>query len=177
MPQVKSSAKRRRKEALRRRRRQERRTTRTGEDKGSVDSAVFEEMVAEIRREGILPVTEVTINPPGETKMSQVLEELIAPYLEETHTLDEFKNLVLLGRLAWNAALLPAEERDVFLKQVRNTLPRALRADIGHLLKSLILRKFTLFPNDRRYIISIHVTDLGAQYHLAVAYSTPAEAT
>lgn len=172
-----SSAQRHRKEALRRKRRQERRTARTGADKVTFERAVLEEMVAEIRREGIVPVTEVTFNPPGEKKMSQALEELITPYLEETGTLDEFKSLVLLGSMAWNATLLPAEERDVLLKHAMKTAPRALRSDLDRLLKLLMSRKIALFPNDHRYIVSTNVTDLGDQYHIAVAYSMPREAT
>lgn len=167
-----SSAQRRRKEALRRRRRQQQRTARANADLATFDRTLLEDMVEELKRESKFPVAEVAFNPPGQRKMSQLLEELITPYRDETETLEDFNNLVLLGTLAWNIGLLPAEERDVFLKNALKTAPRALRADLGKLLKALILRKLALFPDDDREIIDTRVTELGDRYHLAVAYST-----
>lgn len=174
MPKAKSSsAQRRRKEALRRKRRQERRTARTGADMATFDSVALEA----IRQKGIVPAGEITFNPPGQRKMSEALEELIAPYLEMTDNLEEFTNLVNLGTLAWNMALLPAEEQADFLELTMKVAPRDLRTDFAKLLRLLVLRKVALFPDDHREILSIEVTDLGDKYHLAVQYLMRVEAT
>lgn len=110
-------------------------------------------------------------NPPGEIKMSNALEDVIDPFVEEIETLEAMKNLVGIGAMAWNFALRPAGE----LKDELPKLIKQFAVDFGDsemltdVIHQLIERKQKLFPNVDRYIVSFEVEDVGDGWHLSVA--------
>ncbi len=111
--------------------------------------------------------------PAGQEKMSEVLEAFVAPYREATDTEDAFRNLLNLGMLAWNAALLPEDKRRGMLDEVLAAgFPRASgedRARARELVEDLIRRKERHFADNRRAIVSFNLTNLGHEYRLFVA--------
>ena len=113
--------------------------------------------------------------PAGREKMSEVLEDFVEPYMEFADTEDNFRKLLNLGILAWNAALLPEDQMSAMIDETLGAgLPGASpadRADAREFIELLIQRKKKHFAANRRAIISFEVTDTGDGFHLLVASS------
>ena len=101
-------------------------------------------------------------------KMSEVLEEFIAPYREIANTKEAFRRLLVTAVIAWNMALFSAEERKAHLEEVLEAFPEEVRADGRAIVSELMERKERYFSEYRRMIIDYEVTDTGEGYHLVV---------
>jgi hypothetical protein len=125
------------------------------------------------RGPAIPPGSQVVYEPAGREKMSEVLEDFIEPFRELAEGEDEFRNLLNLGMLAWNAALMPEGERQAMIDEILGSaLSRASEADRAHarmLVEALIRRKEEHFAANQRAIFSFELTDTGRGYHLSVA--------
>jgi hypothetical protein len=110
--------------------------------------------------------------PEGESKISAVFWKFIEPFKQYATTLQAMGKLVVLGTCAWNAALLPIDKQKKLMDEVvRNVLGQAgeeWRGDLNYILTSLLKRKEQFFADDRRYIVSYHLEDTGANYHLSM---------
>jgi len=108
--------------------------------------------------------------PAGESKISTVFTEFIDPFTEYATNQAGYIKLIGLGVCAWNAALLPEDERRTLMngvvQDVFGNMSEKQRADLNYLLDSLIQRKTQYFPDDRRYILSYHLEDTGTGYRL-----------
>jgi hypothetical protein len=105
------------------------------------------------------PEVAVVVSPPGATKMSEVLLELIQPeWNESVADEDSLRKLLTLGAAAWNASLMPAAERRSFLNSFAETLPAELRPDFHEILEPLIRRKEEQFPHIKRPILSFELS-------------------
>ena len=135
-------------------------------------------LAAHVRRvqEGPLQDAKIMLEPKGQTKMSKVLEAFVEPYLELADTEHGKAMLFHLAVVAWNAALLPEEKRqtmiDEVLKEGAKQIPKKGQRDLKLLLAAMIQRKLSHFAENRRYIVSIELTEMGQDYYLSVA-STP----
>lgn len=126
------------------------------------------------KREPVPPHTpRIVSQPAGREKMSEVLEEFVHPYLDLTDNADDYRKLLLMAVLAWNAALMPEEKRRGMIDDTLSAgLPQATDADRAAaraLIEEMVRRKQDHFPANRRNIISFQVTDTGDGYHLLVA--------
>jgi hypothetical protein len=121
----------------------------------------------------IPPGSRVLYEPTGREKMSEVLEDFIEPYQELTHNEDSFRKLLNLGILAWNAALLPEDQRQTAIDEtLRAGLPGSSEADLAvarEFIETLVRRKLEQFAANQRVIISFELTDTGNGYHVMVA--------
>jgi hypothetical protein len=126
-----------------------------------------------VRDPAIPPGTRVVYEPTGREKMFETLEDFIEPYREVAHNEDAFRKLLNLGVLAWNAALLPEDQRRTAIDEtLREGLPGSSeedRAQAKALIEMLIQRKQEQFGASQRAIISFELTDTGDGYHLSVA--------
>lgn len=95
----------------------------------------------------------------SEAKLSERLIELIAPLREPGMEHDEYDGLLKFAAVAWNLSLLPEDKRREAMDRALVDFPqlRAFQAD----LEASIDRKAALFPDDRRLIADVYVTDLG----------------
>jgi hypothetical protein len=107
-------------------------------------------------------------------KMSEVLEEFIAPYHQVAHTEEQYSKLLAMAVTAWNVALFPAQKRKAHIEEMLEAVPEEVRADGRAIIDELIERKDRYFSEYRRMIIDYEVTDTGVGYHLVV-FSTPDE--
>ncbi len=125
------------------------------------------------RGTAIPPGTRVVYEPEGREKMSEVLEELVEPYRDQAEGYDAFKKLLQLGVLAWNAALLPEEKRQVMVDEILAAgfarASAADRAEVRQFIEAMIRRKEELFAANRRAIISFELTDRGDDFYISVA--------
>jgi hypothetical protein len=114
----------------------------------------------------------VRVESGGREKMSEVLEDFVAPWMELADTEDGYRKLITLGVLAWNAALLPDGKQEAMIDQVlREGMPRispAERTTVRALIQEMIDRKSAHFASNRRAIISFDLRDTGSSYHLSV---------
>src|SRR6516165_11203247 len=126
-----------------------------------------------VRGPAIPPGSRVVYEPTGREKMSEVLEDFIEPYREVAHNEDALRKLLDLGVLAWNAALLPEEQRRTAIDEIlREGLPGSSKEDRAlakEIIETLVRRKEERFAANQRAIISFELTDTGHGYHLTVA--------
>jgi len=119
------------------------------------------------------PGSKVVYEPAGREKMSEVLEEFIEPYRDGADTDDAYEKLMMLGVLAWNAALLPADQRKAMVDEtIAAGFSRASRSDQAlarEVVETLIRRKLEHFAENQRAIISFKLTNTGDGLHLSVA--------
>jgi hypothetical protein len=114
----------------------------------------------------------------GGIKMSEVLEEFVEPFAhlieddERLRNKEAYRNLFMLGTLAWNAALRPMEERE---EMIADALSNSLAAEsqwmqmqCRQIVDELVARKFKHFAEYKRPILEFVLEDRGNTYHLSV---------
>jgi len=105
--------------------------------------------------------------------MSEVLTDFVEPYLEFTETEEDYRKLLTLAIMAWNASFLPEKEQQEMIDRVFDKgIPpgtEELKAGLKEIVNELIVRKKIYFSEYTRRIIDFEVTDTGRDYHLAVA--------
>ena len=104
-------------------------------------------------------------------KMSDVLEEFVAPYEHSLTTTKAYRTLLSFGTMAWNLALFPEDKQPEELGLLLAEMPADMRAEGKDLICSLIARKKQQFPECRRMIIDFELTETASGRHLAVASS------
>jgi hypothetical protein len=136
----------------------------------------LDELERELRAHGLPENTKYIRRPAGESKISTVFSEFIDPFKRYATTLDAMEKLVVLGICAWNAGVIPQAERQKLMEEVvQNVLGQAgeeWRRDLNFILTSLLKRKEQFFAGDQRYIVSYHLEDSGASYHLSMVSTT-----
>ncbi len=110
-------------------------------------------------------------NPEGEISMSDAISQIIEPYANDAPDYNSFNNLVTFACLAWNTSILPEAQRNEALGKIVDVIPGKMedRFDTVALLTELMERKRKLFPNVTRMIMEYKVTDIGNDFHIAIA--------
>lgn len=112
-------------------------------------------------------------------KISDVLAEFVAPYLDLAETPAAYEQLLKLAVLAWNLALFPPAERaamtDEAFSPERLHVAEDARRDMRLLVSQLVLRKLAEFAGDARYIVDFKVERAGDDYELRVAATLPGQ--
>jgi hypothetical protein len=125
------------------------------------------------RAPAVPPGSKVVYEPAGREKMSEVLDDFIEPYSDLADTEDAYRKLLSLGVLAWNAALLPEDQRQAMIdKTLEAGLTRASganRAQAREFIEMLVRRKQEHFAGNQRAIISFTLSNTADGYHLSVA--------
>ena len=105
--------------------------------------------------------------------MSDVLEEFVEPYDDVANTGDAYRKLLNLGMLAWNAALVPEDQRRAIIDEaIEGGFSKASASDRAlarELIETLVRRKEEHFATNRRAILSFELTDTRDGFHLTVA--------
>jgi len=132
----------------------------------------LDKLERELHDHGLPPNTQMVRRPPGESKISSVFLEFIDLFKQYATTTEAMEKLVVLGICAWNAGLLPEDQRKKLMEEVvQSVLAQAgeeWRKDLNSILTSLLSRKERSYADDRRYIVSYHLEDSGASYHLSM---------
>jgi hypothetical protein len=111
--------------------------------------------------------------PPGEAKMSEVLWAFVEPYLGSTRNEQDLRKLLDLALIAWSIPLFPADHREDVVRDLLNKMPVEGRASMAAILAQMVLRKETVFGNNKRMIISYDLTFTPDGPHLSVASTMP----
>jgi len=116
--------------------------------------------------------------PKGMKKMSEVLQEFIEPYIDDTDTYKERQQLLKIAVLAWNLAVSPPEAQQEFFKEAfdlrTSPLDKQEVSDMQFLkefIQELIEWKLEEFPDDTRLIEEFQLTEHELGFHLSVAYA------
>jgi hypothetical protein len=133
----------------------------------------FEGLTSKLEH-GPLAGSKLVIEPAGREKMSVVLEDFVEPYRSPNEgSIDDYRKLLSLGVLAWNAALMSDDIRksmiDDVISKVLTHEPDEVRAELRAHINAMVERKLAHFASIRRAIVSFEVTDTGRDYHLSVA--------
>jgi len=123
--------------------------------------------------QGPLRGQKIVIAPRGKEKMSEVLMDFVEPYLEFADTEEDFRKLLTLAAIAWNASFLSKEEQQDIVDSILDEgIPGAteeLKTGLKEIVNMLIARKKAYFSQYTRRIIDFELTDIGRGYHLSVA--------
>lgn len=125
--------------------------------------------------------------PQGPRKMSETLLDFIQPFRHDGEPPEETAWLVSVGTLAWNACLLPEDEREATTNKLiaegmgSGSLSRAASrihaaiageppaiTEFKHLLNGLIERKLQHYAGNRRCILGYEILQNGNHLHLNV---------
>jgi hypothetical protein len=117
---------------------------------------------------------------PGLVKMSEALETLVEPYLEEASGKHQIEVLLTLGSLAWNLSIMPKKSRQ---KELKTALKKTMKGQGAEavevtrvLIEELIERKEKLFPDNQRMIMSFDLHSAGSgRYDISVASTIPSD--
>ena len=111
-------------------------------------------------------------------KMSEVLEDFIEPYTDDSLNKHGLQMLISMGILAWNIALMPKEKRTEMLNEsFAATMPDADPDDIAfgkNMVEEMIDRKNKFFADNQRMIMNFELQYVSrGQYHISVASTMP----
>ncbi len=101
-------------------------------------------------------------------RMSEVLEQFIAPYRDWADTEEALHRLLVTAIAAWNIAIFPDQEQNVQLEKFIGLLPEEVRENGREIVKEMIERKKKHFARYRRMILDYELVDEGAEYRLHV---------
>lgn len=107
---------------------------------------------------------------PGVLKMSDVLDELVAPFNHDDLTDEELEQVLTYGVLAWNLAVVPKAVARQMFDAIHDPQKSSLaeRMEAWALIEALTERKVILFPDIDRLIIDFTLTRDGDSLHLNV---------
>ncbi|GJD22945.1 hypothetical protein RIVM261_079010 [Rivularia sp. IAM M-261] len=118
---------------------------------------------------------EVIIEPEGYEKMSAVLLKFLKPYLNTVNSFRDYKSLITLGIIAWNASLLPPEKQEeavsIQLPKIVSKMPKNIKSDMMDIINELMERKQRYFNDIKRLILEYTVEEKGENFDLSVVSS------
>lgn len=120
-----------------------------------------------------LPSSEFVLNPEGEAKMSEVLEDFIAPYKQQADSEEAMQKLLTVAVVAWNASFFSeSEQQEQIETMLAEGMPGAseqLKTEFKDIVNQFISRKKRYFSEYKRLIIDFDLKKIGGKYHLSVA--------
>jgi hypothetical protein len=131
----------------------------------------FKKLEQKVKRDLGNQVEGVVYNAPGEIKMSDALEEVMAPFMDDADTLTAMKNLVGIGAMVWNITLIPPNEQEEAIQKLIKTMgPKPEGAEVLYqMIGEMMQRKQALYPEVHRFIVSFEVEDIGDGWYISVA--------
>jgi hypothetical protein len=118
---------------------------------------------------------EVLVEQEGYEKMSDVLLTFIKPYLNTVKSLKDYKSLIMLGIIAWNASIMPLEKQEeaisIQLPKIVSKMPNNIKNDMMDIINDLMERKQKYFMGIKRLILEYTVEEKGEDFHLSVVSS------
>jgi len=119
---------------------------------------LYESLKTELTKNIPIDGSKILVQPSGQTKMSEVLLEFLEPYSRYWRTKEDLNKLLGVAVIAWNAALLPGNERKEIIENALKAAPHEIRQDMKAIVDEMIERKETHFAHNTRFIINYQVT-------------------
>lgn len=107
----------------------------------------------------------------GPVKYSELLQEVVAPFLNKCTNYREANNLFHAGALAWNMSVMKETVSEEKYARLVDDAKKLMRSDedLYSILKVLIDRKEHLFKNHKVIIAGLELTETGKDYGISVA--------
>jgi hypothetical protein len=141
--------------------------------KGQQDS--MDQLANRVKKNLAGKVADVVVNPAGEVKMSEVLEDFVEPYLDMTTSRDQRLKLLAIAVFAWNLTLMPEDQQQQELDKIVTELAkgqgRQMKQDIREILEEMMERKRQFFAQHQRYILDFELRERRNDFHLSVVSS------
>jgi hypothetical protein len=109
-------------------------------------------------------------NPPGVEKMSEVLLQFAEPILDRLAPIEEIRTTLFFAMTLWNYSLLPAEARSESKGLLREVMSDPWSRSVA---QRLLERKAQLFPDNRRMLYDLEVSQEGDQLRVNVVSVLP----
>ena len=90
--------------------------------------------------------------------MSAVLIDFMEIDSQEWPNEELLRKTIILGMVAWNAAIASGAKRDEIIQSTIATLPPGVRAEARVHLNALIKRKESLFADNKRLMLDYKLT-------------------
>jgi hypothetical protein len=134
----------------------------------------LEELAQKLKKSGLEEMaSEMLIEPPGAEKMSEVLRKFMAPYMSTVNHTHEYRSLLELAVVAWNASLFPKAKQQEVIDQLFGEEvfkgDTEIQKEVKGIIAELIDRKNKYFANIKRFVVEFNLKDTGEDYHLSVA--------
>ena len=115
--------------------------------------------------------TKFEIDPEGQDKMSEVMLEFVAPYIESLDTEEAYRRLFTVALIAWNASFLPDQQRKGYVDKVLDAgIPTVeTREGLKAIVDVLVARKDAHFSDYTRKLVAFDVRDAGNEFRVSVA--------
>ena len=130
---------------------------------------VVQRFKARISELGLTDKSRLIYHPKGELKMSEVLMDFVEPYWVSARTEEDYRRLLSVALVAWNAALLPAKKRQEMVDQIIQKAMPFAADDARLVIDELIGRKDRYFAEIRRGILAYELTMTKQGPHVSVA--------
>lgn len=142
--------------------------TSTDENKDKGASSILQKLMRDVKAK--TGFTQTLVNPEGEISISDAISKIIAPYRDTAQNYQSFHKLVMVACTAWNAAIMPIEQRESMLADMLKLMPdQQSREDFTEIVKALMKRKNRLYPKVNRMIVEFKVTERRNDFHIAIA--------
>jgi hypothetical protein len=111
----------------------------------------------------------------GRSDIPDKLVQLVVPLLGQGISLEAYRNIVILGMLAWNRTVLSDEDGEKMLREAVKPASPEDEQPFRDLLDQLTQRKLQLFPGDRTLIVDLEARQApdGAFYVAVVSGTVP----
>ncbi|MGC1375335.1 MAG: hypothetical protein WA821_03875 [Anaerolineales bacterium] len=133
----------------------------------------IEQLKQQMKEEGILSDERVVLVDAEGPKISEVFLEFIEPYEKDAPTDEAFEKLLVIAVMAWNAAVLGAEEGqeliDVTVGAIAKSAGQTWGEEAKGIIAAMIERKQNFFADDNRYIMDYRWAELEDGHHLTMA--------
>lgn len=138
--------------------------------KGPQDS--MDQLAKRVKKNLAGRIANVIVDPAGEVKMSEVLENFVEPYLDTASNHDQRLKLLGIAVFAWNLALLPENKQQPELDKIVTELTRwqgrQMKQDVRKILEEMMERKRDFFAQHQRYILDFELKERRHDFHLSV---------
>jgi hypothetical protein len=133
------------------------------------------------RKRNFLKSKNVVVNTSPEIKMSELIEQYAADYIDMGDTTEERESLLNVACSAWNIAVLPDHLREGAIRQsisAYNRMNPGNQDAVGFEkdLRDLIAKKLKMFPDIKKVIIDAMIEAIGdMKYRINIASSKDQE--
>jgi len=131
----------------------------------------YDRLLAQVKKRELLPTdTQYIVEPPGETKMSEVILDFAMPFLEEAPDSQAKQSMIGVAILAWNISLLPFFSRRTALKNAQadiNMDKEGIKV-IKMFVRMIKRYRRRFHPNLKRFILDFELTETRGELNLNV---------
>lgn len=108
--------------------------------------------------------SKVVVEPAGQVKMSEVMEDFVAPFLDLASTSEARKKLFAIAIFGWNLALMPESKRQQEVEKAVASIcagisDHQLIEDTRLILNDFIEHKLAEFPDYKRLILDFELRE------------------